>query len=150
MSSRFIFPYGVRFQENGRIETFPAADIIVLGRNKKGLRAIFHIDSGATTSVLPGSDAEALEINIEAGIKTVIRGVSGEPITGYKHIIIIQFDNHKIKIPAIFTENNLIPRILGREGFFNYFGVLFHENKNRVVFLDERKERKIINSLFEN
>ena len=58
---KFIFPYGVRFLEDGRVEAFPAADISILGRHGSGIRALFHIDSGATTSVLPAQDAAALE-----------------------------------------------------------------------------------------
>jgi hypothetical protein len=41
-----------------------------------------------------------------------------------------------------------MPRILGREGVFSQFGIMFDEAKHRVVFLEERIERATIDSLF--
>lgn len=145
---KFIFPYGIKFQENGRIETFPAVEISVLiGREKTGIRAIFHIDSGATTSILPKSDADFLGIDVKAGKRILVRGISNESLIGYRHLINIQLNQLKMKIPVIFVENVFVPRILGREGLFSQFGILFDELKQRTAFLDAEKERKIIDSL---
>lgn len=145
---RFIFPYGVKFRENSRIETFPAVEILVLARQKTGIRALFHLDSGATTSILPKSDADFLGIDVKMGKKILVRGIFGESLIGYRHLINVQFDQSEMKIPIIFVESISIPRILGREGVFPRFGILFDESNHRTVFLDVKKERKIINSLF--
>ena len=131
---RVIFPYGIRFQENGRIDVFPAVEIFVLGRNRKGIRALFHIDSGATTSILPFSDSEVLGTNAKSGAKVFVRGVSGESLLGYRSRIVIVLSERKITIPVIFIEGSNIPRILGREGVFSRFGVLFDEPHRRVLF----------------
>lgn len=145
---RLIFPYGVRFQENGQIEIFPAVEIYILGHRGKGIRALFHIDSGATTSILPESDGDVLEIDIKRGKKMLVRGISNETMVGYRHLIDVQFSQLKMKIPVIFVERILVPRILGREGIFPRFGILFDEAKQRTSFLDSEKERKIIDALF--
>ncbi len=87
--SRFGFPYGIRFQENGRLELFPAIEILVIGPEKKGIRALFHIDSGATTSILPKSDAGVLGIDVKVGKKMIVRGISSETLTGYRHLITV-------------------------------------------------------------
>jgi hypothetical protein len=60
--TRFIFPYGIRFRGDRHIELFPAAELFVKGRKKQGIRAVFHIDSGATLSVLPAGDAKVLGV----------------------------------------------------------------------------------------
>jgi hypothetical protein len=60
--TRHIFPYAIRFLHDRRIELLPAAELLITGRRKQGMRATFHIDSGATVSVLPASDAKALGI----------------------------------------------------------------------------------------
>lgn len=146
---RLIFPYGVKFQEDGQIVIFPALEISILGRRETGIRAIFHIDSGATTSILPESDAEVLGIDVKTGKKVIVRGIFDEPLSGYRHLIDFQFNQLKIKIPVIFIERVSVPRILGREGIFSRFGILFDEPKTRTVFLDFKKERKIIDSLFD-
>lgn len=146
---RAIFSYGVRFRENGQIETFPAMEVFIFGRRAVGIRALFHIDSGATTSILPESDGYVLGINVRSGKKMLVRGISGESFVGYRHSIYLQLNQMKIKIPVIFVENVLVPRILGREGVFLRFGVLFDEFKYRIAFLDAQEERKMLDSLFE-
>lgn len=80
--SKFVFPYGIRFQEDGRVETFPAAEVFIVGRGKKGIRALFHIDSGATTSIMPSGDADVLGINAERGKKIFVRGIKRSSACG--------------------------------------------------------------------
>lgn len=54
-----------------------------------------------------------------------------------------------VNVPkSLFVENILVPRILGREGLFAYFAIVFDEAKRRVVFLDRKKEHRTIDSLF--
>jgi len=146
--SRFIFPYGIRFQEDGHVGIFPAAEIFVLGMGGKGIRALFHIDSGATTTLLSASDAGALGINIHSGKKILVRGISGKPLVGYAHVVQMQFNGTLLKVPVIFVERTAVPRVLGREGIFSRFCIAFDEAKRRVVFLENKKGQKIIDSLF--
>jgi len=146
---KFIFPYGVKFQEDSQVAIFPAVEILVLGRHETGIRALFHIDSGATTSILPASDAEVLGIDVKTGKKVLVRGIAGESFIGYRHLINVSLNQLKIKIPVVFVENVFVPRILGREGIFSQFGILFDEPKTRTAFFDFKEERKTIDSLFE-
>ncbi|MBI3421190.1 MAG: retroviral-like aspartic protease [Candidatus Sungbacteria bacterium] len=147
--TRPVFPYGIRFQEDGNIDLFPAGDFFVLGRGNKGIRAMFHIDSGATTSILPASDVGALGIKLEMGQKMLVRGFRGEPAIGYRHSIKIKSGTITIRIPIIFVEGATVPRILGREGIFTRFAIIFDEARRRTAFLDARKEQKRIETLFE-
>jgi len=145
---RFVFPYGIRFQEDGHIGIFPAAEIFVLGNGGKGIRTLFHIDSGATTTLLSASDAGALGIDIHSGKKILVRGISGEPLLGYTHVVRMQFNGIVLKVPVIFIERATVPRVLGREGIFSRFCIVFDEAKRRILFLENKKEQKIIDSLF--
>lgn len=147
--NKLVFPYGIKFREDGKISIFPAVELFVLGRQKNGIRALFHIDSGATTSIFPKSDADILGIDLKNSKEVSVRGISGDVMRGYQSFITIHFDQLKIKIPAVFVENDWVPRVLGREGFFNRFGILFDELKKRTRFLDSKKERKTLDSLFD-
>ncbi|KKT30039.1 hypothetical protein A3G55_04410 [Candidatus Giovannonibacteria bacterium RIFCSPLOWO2_12_FULL_44_25] len=144
--TRFIFPYGIRFQEDGKLDIFPAAEFSVLGKRGQGIRAMFHLDSGATTSILPLSDASVLEIVLDRGKTITVRGFSGEEVVGYKRVISISLNDTRIRIPAIFVAAD-VPRILGREGVFPKFAVLFDEAKRQTGFFDSHKERKLIDSV---
>jgi len=146
--SRFIAPYGIRFQQDGRLELFPAVEVQILGSKKQGSRSLLHIDSGATISILPAGDGELLDLDIDAGKKMAILGIGGEPLLGFRHLVAVQIGGMKIKLLIIFIDRLGIPRILGREGVFNYFGIMFDESKRRTAFLDVRKERKAIDYLF--
>lgn len=147
--TRFYFPYGIRFQEGVRIEVFPALELFVKGRRRNtGIHALFHIDSGATTSILPAGDAEVLGIRVADGRQMLVRGIAGATLTGYRHTIDIQIDGLKTTIPVIFIENIPVPRILGREGIFPQFGILFDEQKRRTAFLEAAAERKTIDFVF--
>ena len=147
---KFIFPYAIRFREDGRLEVFPAAEIFVFGRSGRGLRATFHLDSGATTSILPAADAVVLGLDARDGKKMLVLGISGTPLTGYLHSVRIQFNGLKLRVPVpvIFVVDAAIPRILGRQGVFPRFGILFDEAKRRIGLLERRSERKSIERLF--
>lgn len=146
--SRFVFLYGIRFQEDGRIETFPAAEVFIVGRGKKGIRALFHIDSGATTSILPSGDAAVLGINVERGKKILVRGISGNPLVGYQQYVVMQIERIKLKVRVIFIADAFVPRILGREDIFSRFAILFDESKQKTALLDAVKERKLIDAFY--
>ena len=147
LMTRIVFPYGIRFQEDGRVDLFPAGEFFILGRGNRGIRAIFHIDSGATTSILPASDAHVLGLRLESGQKILVRGFMGEPAAGYRHLIKIKSGTITARIPIIFVEGATVPRILGREGVFVQFSVLFDEVRKRTAFLDAYKEQKQIEAL---
>ena len=147
--SRCIVPYGIRFQEDGRLETFPVVELVLSGTRQKKMRAIFHIDSGATISILPASDATWLGISLKQGKKMLVRGVIGEPSMGLYRLLTIEFNTLTFKLPVIFVAHDSIPRILGREGVFEKFAIIFDEAKRRTAFWDTQKERLHIDRFFE-
>lgn len=144
---KLIFPYGIRFLEDGKLDIFPAAEISIFGNKEKGIRAMFHLDSGATISILPFSDAEALNLKINKDTAVLVRGFSGESLSGYHGEIYIELQNFKTKIPVIFINSN-VPRILGRSGIFTKFAIIFDEPTRRTGFLDTKKYRKEIEKFF--
>ena len=102
--TRHLFPYGIRFRQDRRVELFPAAELLITGRRNRGIRATFHIDSGATVTVLPASDAHALGIPLRQGKQVVIGGISGEPLVGYQHTIGVPFATERINILVMFVD----------------------------------------------
>lgn len=150
MMRRFAASYGIRFQEDGRVDVFPAVEIAVRGKTATGIRALFHIDSGATTSIVPLDDAEVLGIRGGAGKKVFVRGIAGSVLTGFRGQLTFELGAQRFIAPVIFTSGEGIPRILGREGVFARFGLLFDETKKRTAFLDSKRERVAINALFQH
>ena len=142
-----VFPYGIRFQEDGKIATFPAAQGRLRGEQPaETIYGVFLIDSGATTSVLPASDAEVLGVRLHKGTKVVVRGIGATDYVGYKHTVICILETGSFNLPVVFIDHPATLRVFGREGLFDKFLILFDELKQRTIFLSPG-ERKNINTL---
>lgn len=142
-------PYGIRIGAGGNIETVPVAHAVLHARNRAEVPVIFILDSGATTSLLPSIDAEALGFDIASGERILVGGVTGEPMVGYRHKLKMTIEGFRIPaVPVIFAQNPDVPRVLGREGVFTRFGIFFDEKNRRIGFLDRNTERGIINEIF--
>ena len=145
-----IFPYGIALREGGTIEVFPAVEIFLPSKDNEQLALIFVIDSGATISALPKSDAPLLGIIPEKGVHLLITGIGKDPIQGWKHMIRGHIGKEDIIFPLVFLENETAPRVLGREGIFNNFTLIFEEHKKRSgFFLKDSKESKIISKFID-
>lgn len=143
MSKAAIFPYGISLKEGGKLSIFPAAEV---GFNiSKGERVslIFLIDSGATVSALPVSDAAVLGVSLNNSRVATIQGVDGGVVFGRSMEVGVRLGSEKLKLPVIFLEDDSIPRILGRDGVFNRFSIIFEEEKHRTVFLASKSKEAI-------
>jgi hypothetical protein len=94
------------------------------------------VDSGAVTSALPKSDASAFGMDPEAGRAQAIVGIEGITIKGWEHIARIRLGDERLDIPLLFVDSDKAPRVLGREGMFDRFTIVFDEAKRRTGLLD--------------
>lgn len=147
-----IFPYAIKLKEGGVIETFPAIKISFLSKDGEKLSLFLVVDSGATISAFPKSDAKVLGIQPESGIPLSVSGISGEAVNGWKHKIVAYLADKKIQLPVVFLDNELVPRVLGREGIFDDFTIVFEQENQRTGFLEKHSFlaqgiRKILDKL---
>jgi len=92
------------------------------------------IHSGANISVFREEIAECLEIVIEEGEETLLQGLGGR-IVGYIHEVKVRVDNEEFFCNVVFSKELTVGlNILGREGFFEYFQVIFNESAKEVGF----------------
>lgn len=138
MSEARIFPYGITLREGGIIETVPIAEISFLTKDKERLALFLVIDSGASVSAFPKSDAVMFGIVPEAGAYMTISGIAGEPIAAWKHSLAVKLNNIAIRLPIVFLDAPNAPRVLGREGIFDIFTIVFEENKRRTALLKNK------------
>ena len=102
------------------------------------------IDSGATISALPKTDAETLGVVTEDGISVLIAGIDGKAVQGWRHEISIVLQNEQYNLPFVFLDNEEAPRILGREGTFDRFTVIFQEDRQRSALVKTQTEESSI------
>jgi len=108
------------------IKTFrPLIPIVLINKNKFCQMAVL-LDSGADFNLIHGDVANYLGLNLTAGSKRNISGISGQ-IKGYEHKLQIKIGNYLNKTSVTFSNqlpNNAIA-VLGNVGFFDKFTVKF-------------------------
>jgi Aspartyl protease len=98
--------------------------------NSFDLRAL--IDSGAADCIFHRSIGEALGIDVESGTAKDYTGIARQSVVGYVHEIglRVQGMSEWVKIQAAFIDAQVIP-LLGEEGFFDSFQVVFERYRGR-------------------
>ena len=144
-----LFPYGITLQEGGRVALFPVAEVALRTKEGEYLSLFLVIDSGATISALPKNDATLLGIVAEQGIPMMVGGIEGNPIKGWRHTLTIKLGDEEINIPFVILDTNEAPRILGREGIFDRYTVVFEESKRRTGMLtkDTQEANQVADAL---
>jgi len=148
MPNSFVFPYGITLRENGAIDTVPVAEVGFKDKKGEWLSLFLIIDSGATISALPKSDALVFGINVSKGKQMMISGIGGEQLMGWQHQIAIRIGNEILKLPFVFLDNKMAPRVLGRASIFKNFLLVFEEKERRTGFIGgDQKEAGIIHKI---
>lgn len=152
MPNSIVFPYGITLKENGEISTIPVAEIAFLNKEGDWLSLFFIIDSGATISALPKSDALIFGIDVEMGKLMTVSGIGGEKVYGWQHRISARLGNKIINFPIVFLDKDGAPRVLGRAEIFERFVLIFDEKFRRSGFIDDIQQqaqtiRKILDKI---
>jgi len=92
------------------------------------------IDSGADASLFDAQVAQDLLIDLEAGRKQTLYGVSGHPIEVYFHKIKLQIIGSKesIELEVGFTDATAYTALLGQVDFFMHYQITFERAKERI------------------
>jgi hypothetical protein len=136
MSKSIRFSYGITMTESKQLAVFPVARVIIRTKQNEELALIMLIDSGATVSALPKSIATLLGINLKKGKPLRIFGVGGKSIRAWQHSIPIRIGIHGIELPVAFLNSSNSPRVLGREGIFDNFTIVFEESRRQSALLE--------------
>lgn len=148
MLDSFIFPYGITLKENGTMDTIPVVEVGFKNKEGEWFSLFLIIDSGATISALPKSDAEVLGIDFKSGKYMLISGIGNEKLSGWQHNVDVHLKDTFLRLPIVFLDKEITPRILGRAGLFENFILVFQENQKRTGFLKESaREAKLVQNI---
>jgi len=91
------------------------------------------IDSGAIVSLFNSGIGRALGIEIEKGEPFRPTGIGGQILT-YMHEVVLKIGDVELKTKVAFTDQLALNiNLLGREGFFDNFSVLFNDKERKVT-----------------
>ncbi len=109
--------------------------------NSNRLKTYALIDSGADWCVFQGVLGKALSINLESGKKQLIRGITADPIVAYFHDISISIGGWDFSCYVGFSDglNTLPYGILGQNGFFSKYVIIFDYQKETIELKDPKK-----------
>ena len=137
------FKYKVLPDEFSNGAKKPIIKITLKGNNQIPIDVIGLLDSGADVSVIPKGLAEFL--NLKFGNKEISKGIGGEINVWNSHFNIIVQQNHETykfkNVPVQISEDDTMPIIIGRHGFFDKFEIRIDEARESVKL--KRKTKKI-------
>jgi hypothetical protein len=123
-----------KYKKNPEGQFFPVIPLRFY-LDKKRVDSSALIDSGATISIFREDVADYLGVEIERGKEIFLGGVGGR-IKGYIHKMKIETGGKKFICPIVFSHEFRVSfNLLGREGFFKHFKIIFDE-KRKKVFLN--------------
>ena len=127
-SNEKIFPYVLY---HGRY--YPIVPVMVEGRERAVIHAL--VDSGATMSLFHKSIAEDAGIDLKDTEEVYLAGIGGYVRARVKRQVKTSIEGlRSINIPIAFTEYITSDiAILGRQGFFEAFEIIFKEWEKRLV-----------------
>lgn len=92
----------------------------------------FLVDSGSTISSLPYEYSFLLgydPINLN---RIAFRGYGNSTVFAYKAQMTLMINEESMTLPVVFTENTATTPILGREGFFENYSVIFNHREKTL------------------
>ena len=129
-----VFKYDVLPDEFTNDTKKPIVKLTLFGNNQMPIDVIALLDSGADVSVIPKGLAEYL--NLKLGHKDISKGIGGEIAIWNSSLNVGIRRRHEDyifnNIPVQVAEDDSIPIILGRAGFFNKFIISVDEKNQRV------------------
>lgn len=122
-----VFPY----QSDTKGQLFPVIPLR-FHFGEKIVDSAALVDSGATVSIFKADVVQDLGLEIERGKEIYLGGVAGR-IKGYLHNVQMEISGKQFSLPVVFSyEYRVSFNLLGRQGFFEKFDVVFEERKGRV------------------
>lgn len=128
------FKYGILPEHYSKEKKKPVIKLTFKGSNQTILDVIALLDSGADVSVIPKGLAEVLGLDFRE--KRTSKGIGGEIDVWNSSVNISMKGEHepyKFLLPIQIANNDDIPPIIGREGFFNKFKIMIDEDNQKIT-----------------
>ena len=137
------FSYTPKLTDFGTIHT-PLVDVVFSHpKTRTSVEILALIDSGADAIVLNAQFADVLGLPLTEGKEQAYRGISSGPVVAYQHTLNLRLKaarRNTYTVPCSFLPDLPAACILGQEGFFQNYDVLFQLSKKRFEITPVRKK----------
>ncbi|NCT55224.1 hypothetical protein GW755_00080 [bacterium] len=135
-SDILILPYNSKSYSGYGAVFEPEITLKVKNKDSSYEDISFLLDSGAVVSTLPFDYTKTLGKDITNSKRIVLRGFGDKRTFGYMSTLDLKIKDKKFEVPVVFSEGETSKRIIGRNGFFDVFTVVFDHN-DRVIRIAE-------------
>ena len=117
----------------------PVLDVIFRTAEGQETRELFVVDSGADVSMATRYLCDALGLPWDEGTPVELRGIVPREecrVSTRLHMveIYVRDADRRFTIPICFADSDDAPLLLGREGFFDAFGIYFDKRNLQTRF----------------
>lgn len=131
-----VLPYTTKsYSGYGRVFE-PEITIRLKGDKGQETSAKVLLDSGAVVSTLPITYVDILGKDISDAKRIVLRGFGDARTFGYMSNMTLLIKNKEYTVPVVFSEGETTKKILGRNGFFDQFTIIF-DHKDKVIRISQ-------------
>ncbi|MBI3627743.1 MAG: retroviral-like aspartic protease [Candidatus Sungbacteria bacterium] len=112
---------------------YPLIDVVFKNpENQLSLKIKALVDSGATDTYINGQIADALGIKLEDCEEDLTQGIVGPKTKTYRCDLILKLaqDNLEFNIKAFIIPDLKTTALLGQNGFFEFYKVVFNLNQH--------------------
>jgi len=132
-------------RKDGTLRKAPFIPIYANTLDGKTIRIIALLDSGADTTVVPKEIAELLGLK-ELQKEMDTGGIGGKVKVKESRMqfwLDGQHEKHQMNIPVLIMQdiNEDMPVILGRQGFFENFDIIFRQNEEKITLKKVQSKR---------
>ncbi|HLD43780.1 MAG TPA: aspartyl protease family protein [Candidatus Nanoarchaeia archaeon] len=124
-------------RKDGTLRHAPFIPVIVRNKFEQVMKVVGLVDSGADTTVVPRDLADLLGMK-ENAASTETGGIGGKVKVKRSRLRFMLEGNrerYSLDVPALILQDNDndVPLLLGRHGFFEHFHITFKQDEQKVV-----------------
>lgn len=119
----YCFPYREEISESfGQIPR-PAVEVFLKAQTDQWFRVFAYVDSGADFSLFPKGLCKLLGLELKAGQRSLIQGVSGKTGVVYLHELEMRIGDTNLNVRVGFAASERMPYLLGRLDVLDHFDI---------------------------
>jgi hypothetical protein len=111
----------------------PLVPVVIRYKGRASPKLNFVADTGADHCTINAGIGRSIGIDIKTGTLDHVSGVEQKPMDVWFHNVEMDVEGRRFKVWCGFADIGPIPGLLGRDGFFNRFTVIFDQRNEHLV-----------------
>lgn len=128
-----VFPYRKEYSSTRGLIWRPVVDVHLKRSDGEWLLYFFYLDSGADLTLIPYRLGRFLGFKESGMPRTEIQGINGK-VAVIMTDVLMRIAGKEFMSPVAWSQIEGVPLLLGREGIFDQFEIVFRQEGHKVLF----------------